>query len=210
MPIERPEAHDILLIPPLKPKDAESTDDGRPTGMLRMAIQENGHYTASEVLDAKDEGGRKVYSIARPAPQYGPGFAILPIRPDPGSQSDTCFLINTENLLLPNPWTAADWDAFDAAARKSPAPAEAQQAANPEWKALEDDFRMLVAGPKGKVYLVDFAAKTVAEVPGLNTQVSIWNQLREGLIVGSTLYQDKVVPLVNVTSIKITRDGGGQ
>jgi hypothetical protein len=174
-----------------------------------MSVQTDGQYTKSEIVDATAEGARKVYGIARPgAPDkdtYGPAFAILPIRPDPGSQSDTCFLINTENLFLPNPWTAADWDAFDIAGSAGPgAPSpSADVQPDPAWSPTMPPF--LVAGPEGNVYFVDVVAGQVTPVRDLRLQPSIWTQLREGLIVGTVFYNGRVTALFNIASLNLVR-----
>jgi hypothetical protein len=202
-----PEAHDVLVIPRLLPTAIEKAHG--PKGMLKMPVQQDGQYDQSQIVDATDEGARKVYGIARPgAPDkdiYGPAFAILPIRPDPGSQSDTCFLINTENLFLPNPWTAADWDAFDIAGSAGPgAPSPSRDIPeDPAWSPTMPPF--LVAGPGGNVYFVDVAAGRITAVPDLRLQTSIWTQLREGLVVGTVLYQGRVTALFNIASLNLAR-----
>jgi hypothetical protein len=175
--------------------------------MQKMAVQPDGLFDKSVPVDVTDPGGRKVYAIARPGDNYGPGFAVLPIRPDPGSQSDTCFLINTENLFIPNPWTGADWDAFDVAGAPGPdqvqPPSEAS--VNPSWP--EEAIPFLVAGPHGKVFLVDLQKRSVEEVPSLRTETPVWSQLREGLIVGTTTYRNEVMPIFNLTSVNAARRG---
>ena len=202
-----PEAHDVLVIPRLLPTAIENANG--PRGMLKMSVQPDGQYAESVIVDATDDGARKVYGIARPgAPDndaYGPAFAILPIRPDSGSQSDTCFLINTENLFLPNPWTAADWDAFDVSGSAGPgAPVPSTDVpADPAWSRTTPPF--LVAGPDGRVYFVDVGANRIAEVPDLRLQTSIRSQLREGLIVGTVVFEGRVTPLFNIASLNLAR-----
>jgi hypothetical protein len=202
-----PEAHDVLVIPRLLPTAVENANG--PKGMLKMSVQPDGEYAKSVIVDATDEGARKVYGIARPgAPDndaYGPAFAILPIRPDPGSQSDTCFLINTENLFLPNPWTAADWDAFDVSGAAGPGAPEPSTdvPANPAWSRTTPPF--LIAGPEGKVYLVDVGANRIVELPDLRLQTAIWTQLREGLVVGTVVYEGRVTALFNIASLNLAR-----
>ena len=106
---------------------------------------------------------------------------------------------------MPNPWTAADWDAFDVAGSAGPgAPDPSTDVpADPAWSQKTPPF--LVAGPGGRVYLVDVEANRIAEVPDLRLQTSIWTQLREGLIVGTVVYEGVVVPLFNITSLNLAR-----
>jgi hypothetical protein len=203
-----PEAHDVLLIPPLVP-ESERLPSGQ-SKMLRMPILADGGYGPSEWLDFKERGARKVYNIARPAvadePQRGPGFSVLPIRPDPGSQYETCFLINTENLVLPNPWSAADWDSFDDGEGGTPARAPS---VDPEAaaEATPAAFELLVAGPGGKVFHVTCpdGVNVTGSPVSLELEPEIWGQLREGVVAGTVRYAkvDRVVPIVNVTSLKV-------
>jgi hypothetical protein len=208
-----PEAHDVLLIPRLFPP-SEKTPDGR-AKMLIMEVKEDGGYKESKWLEGTAPGARKVYNIARPvdaseSPQRGPGFAILPIRPDPGSQFNTCFLINTENLFLPNPWTAANWDAFDPATQietSATKPSE-ELPPDPDWR--QDGFELLIAGPQGKVFHVEGGTQkgggTVQEID-LHEEPEIWAQLREGVIVGTVWCAklNRVVPIVNATAVDVRK-----
>jgi hypothetical protein len=207
MSTERPpEAHDVLLIPRLLPLNTES---GPGSGMLKMSVQENGEYAASTPLGVEDAGGRKAYSVARPSDDYGPAFAVLPIRPEPGTQSDTCYLINTENLFLPNPWTASDWDALPPEGElQNPPQTAARNDAPTEWR--EDGFDLLVAGPRGKVFRVQWNGQTGGiEQIAVAQESELWAQLREGLIVGTAKHQDEILPIVNVTSLNNKRQGSG-
>jgi hypothetical protein len=210
-----PEAHDVLLIPKLV-QPGEKLPDGR-SKMLQMSVKEDGSYDASRWLEPQDKGARKVYNVARQAsaadPPRGPGFAILPIRPDPGSQYNTCYLINTENLFMPNPWTAADWDAFDLDDDDGePTDAtSAAVAANPDWR--ESGFEILVAGARGQVFHVKADGKpngvaSINEV-ALEAEPEIWGQLREGVIVGTVFYEkeQRVLPLVNAVSLNVPKGG---
>jgi hypothetical protein len=210
-----PEAHDVLLIPKLRPRSTAAEDTAEPTGILKMAVTQDGNYEGSELLNVRDSGGRKVYDIARPGPNHGPAFAVLPIRPEPGTQADTCYLINTENLFLPNPWTARDWDAPPLEGDiHSDLPPDSQPAAttpasddgSSPWPA--EGFELLVAGPRGKVFLVrcDGSSGSIQEID-VSRETDIWSQLREGLIVGTVQYaaEQRVVPMVNVTSLDASR-----
>jgi hypothetical protein len=206
-----PEAHDLLLIPPLVP-ESERLANGAPK-MLRMAIQADGSYGPSEWLDFDQLGARKVYNIARPTlsdpdpTPRGPGFAVLPIRPDPGSQYETCYLINTENLQMPSPWSAADWDAVD---DNLGAPSRARVTApNSAARPRSSAFEVLLAGPAGKVFHVqcDDGGNVTGTPVDLGVEPEIWAQLREGVVVGSVRYakNDQIMPIVNVTSVKVTK-----
>jgi len=205
-----PEAHDLLLIPRLVPS-TQDLPSGAPK-MLRMALQDDGSYSESEWLDFDALGARKVYNIARPAPpgepQRGPGFAVLPIRPDPGSQYETCYLINTENLVMPNPWTAADWDSFDDGQGGAPSRAPAADP-GPVAEETPDGFELLVAGPNGKVFHVecDEDGNVSGTAVSLDVEPEIWGQLREGVVVGTAYYakDERILPLVNVTSLKVKK-----
>jgi len=203
-----PEAHDLLIIPKLRPENAGAADT--PSGLLRLSVKQDGHFEESTPLSVQDKGGRKAYNIARPGQGYGPAFAVLPIRPEPGTQSDTCYLINTENMFLPNPWTAADWDVLPpegvegAAATQGGEPPADPDAAR--WRP--DGFDLLVAGPRGKVFRVqcDGSLGTVTPID-LKHETDIWSQLREGLIVGTTkTSHGEVLPIVNVTGLD-TKEG---
>lgn len=213
-----PEAHDVLLIPRLCPAE-EKTPDGR-AKMLVMQVREDGGYNQSHWMEGTEPGARKVYNIARPseagdAHPRGPGFAILPIRPDPGSQYNTCFLINTENLFLPNPWTAADWDALDPAQEAATPTKEPQS--NARWR--KEGFDMLVAAPGGRVFHVrggerhagGSAGASVEEID-LHDEPEIWAQLREGVVVGTVwcVKLGRVLPIVNATALDVDgeREGG--
>jgi hypothetical protein len=207
-----PEAHDLLLIPPLVPEN-ERLANGAPK-MLRMAIQADGSYGPSEWLDFDQLGARKVYNIARPTlsdpdpTPRGPGFAVLPIRPDPGSQYETCYLINTENLQMPSPWSAADWDAVDDNRGNAPSRAPAT-ASNPAAGPAPSAFEVLLAGPGGKVFHVqcDEGGNVTGTPVDLGVEPEIWAQLREGVVVGSVRYakNDRIMPIVNVTSVKVKK-----
>jgi hypothetical protein len=106
--------HDILLIPPV-PKDGVSVKvtDG--------ALRKGTYPHAPEVWDRGDVGQRKVYGIAHPdqvrsdgasEEPRGPAFAVMPIKPEPGSSSCAfCYLINAQQVLSPNAWTAEEWNA---------------------------------------------------------------------------------------------------
>jgi hypothetical protein len=200
------EAHDVLLIPPIR-TEKEVTPDNR-SKMLRMEIKEDGSYKASTWLDPDAEGARKVYNIARPGPDdeptRGPGFGVLPIRPEPGSQFNTCFLINTDNLRLPNPWTAAYWDAPDQSGELPP-----QRHTLWSGSAAIDGFELLVATPQGKVFFVRGGssqgdADRIDELD-MSLEPEIWGQLREGVIVGTVMCValNRIVPLVNPTALRL-------
>jgi hypothetical protein len=170
----------------------------------RFAVEtegvDRGRFVATPKRPELDEDGtRKVLNLARSGDhdqRRGPAFALLPIKPEPaGSACVACYLINTENLGPSNPWVSAVWS--DGAQ-----PIESGSIGS-------DDFDLLVASPGGKLYHLSKrgdAAPVAAEVE-LAGEPEIWQQLRNGCIAGSALFEHhpdqsaRVVPLVNVTPL---------
>lgn len=186
--------HDVLLI---------AADDR----FYRFPVEKNAGpdqhlYTDEPVVPALiDPGTRKIRNLAQQGdggelgPRRGPVFATLPLNPEPASSSSlTCYLINTRNLEYQNPWTAQEW---------SQAPS-----ARPKLVVPDCEFRMLVAAPDGKVYLLEKQAGSGTPSVRLADQsnLEVWSQLRNGTVVGRVLYEDQkapreIVPLVNMTSL---------
>jgi hypothetical protein len=219
--------HDILLIPPAPKNDAPATT---PEEFYRFAVVKvtdgalrRGTYPhAPEVWNRNDVGQRKVYGIAHPeqvqsygtsSDARGPAFAVMPIKPEPGSSSCAfCYLINAQQVLSPNAWTAEEWNApggpdFDA-----------------EANANRTEVEVLLALPRGIVLrlrvtdlhrLDTFPARaTVAtatadgvtyelEPVALKNESEIWGELRNGCIAGRVFHRqrDRVIPLLNVTAL---------
>jgi hypothetical protein len=161
---------------------AKEEDAGRP-GTYRCPVEPPysaaGTRHARNSAAANDEG-----------PRRGPIFATLPITPEPGAASTiTCYVINAQNLRYENPYIVEEWTSAGAGERSLEMP---------------DGFTLLVAGPKGEIYLfsVDASGPRVRALSDaeLKVETDIWQSLRNGMVVGRVLYGDSVVPLVNVTS----------
>src|SRR5262249_25090428 len=66
----------------------------------------------------------------------GPAFSAISHKPDPGSAHGTCYIINTNNLRLATPWTAAEWSDEEGTPLEAP------------WGA--NRMEALLAGPQGR------------------------------------------------------------
>jgi hypothetical protein len=128
----------------------------------------------------------------------GPALATLPLHPDPtASAACTCYLVNPENLTYETSWTHEEWND--------------QKVQETDNAVREDDgFRLLVATPAGKVYLLikrDGFDIHIVDVD-LRLEAELWNFLRNGGIAGSVrlvahpLDRDWIVPIVNVESLR--------
>jgi len=141
----------------------------------------------------------------------GPAISAISRKPDPGSAHGTCYVINTNNLRLRTPWTAAEWSE------------EEGDALEPRWG--KNRMEALLAGPQGRVVHVAVrwddagTCKANAQLVPLAQNPEIWFQLRNGLIAGRVGYppaadggKAQTIPLVNVTSLTPdSEDGpGGQ
>lgn len=232
------EFHDVLLFPPRRKETAERVIDAQqffrfPVIKKDVAAGEdaNGKPRSGregifadppERWGASDMGQRKVLSVAQPhrvltepsvGEERGAAFGVLPIKPEPGASSCAwCYLVNPENMLSPNAWTAKEWNAPGGA----PLPAEAN--------ADKAEVEVLLALPRGIVVrfkasgldnldtlpeqvetaqMTKHGATYEVEPIRLNHESEVWNQLRSGLVAGRVLHRGKarVVPLVNVTSL---------
>jgi len=186
------EFHDILVIPKrghrLQQVEVEKAKGAN-----------QGKYKAFATPPLDEAGHRKVLALAGVNSDRGAGFSTLPIKEEPASSFWTCFLINAENLNFRNAWTAAEWN---------------DDPGGPTERGIwgTPDFEVLVAGPRGSVYLVrkvGNAAPVVSPVD-LRFEGEIWTQLRSGLVAGRVKYYrypdtpgGKVVPLVNVTALAV-------
>lgn len=181
-----------------------------------------------EKMDFYDYGQRKGISISNPAEwgpdearalQRGPALATLPIKPEPAATScGICYLLDAQNLNFRNPWTAEEWSQV-----------------NPEDlptdpMVMDEGLDVLLAGPRGKVFRVTLKIQSGerdlwppqqrrnlpdgaghVESIDLRRQAEVWNQLRNGVVAGRVLLDERfvaepgevrrVVPLVNITSL---------
>lgn len=186
-----------------------------------------GHYVdRPERWNRLDVGQRKVVHIARPnqgekhAPAQelrGPAFAVMAVKPEPGASSCAwCYLVNAENFLAPNAWTAEEWDAPGAPDLPAAPHAEDTQAevllALPRGIVVRftvsnlDRLDAVLADPTSELDPASVTANGVTydvEPVRLNNESEIWGQLRNGCIAGRVLHHqtERVVPIVNVTSL---------
>ncbi len=230
------EFHDVLLIPPprkdgtpvVEPEEfyrfpvikSEQLAPGELRGGERL---KTGTYSNQpELWDRDDTGQRKVLGIAHPQRVYseggskdnrGPAFAVMPVRPEPGASSCAfCYLVNAQNVLSPNAWTAEEWNA----------PGGPDLVA--EAHANQTEAELLLALPRGLVVSIratgldnldEFPDKVEParvtkhgvtyeiEPVRLNNETEIWSELRNGCIAGRVLHRqrERVIPLLNVTSL---------
>ncbi len=237
-PVET-EFHDVLVIPP---KRADGSAVTQPEEFYRFAVikrdqasaaeeQANGkppikrrgnYYDEPELWNQRDTGQRKVFNIANPerddgagqqGQARGPAFAIMPVKPEPSASSCAfCYLVNAQDVLAPNAWTAEEWDA----------PGGDDLSAGPHANATEAEA--LLALPRGIVLrikatglenldvlpnevqpaTVDHLGVTYEIEPvRLNNETEIWSQLRNGCIAGRVYHRkrNRVIPLLNLTSL---------
>jgi len=210
--------HESFRMPVIKIGGQVNQGDCDPPG-------EKGTYVdPPERLDFYDYAQRRTMAIARPhawgsskhrEAVRGPAFGTLPVKREPAATScAACYLVNAEALNFVNAWTAEEWNDFFDEDVDLPAAAGVD----------DEEFDILLAGPRGKVFYLKVSAlgdealwppDTPTEISrdgtvlgsieclDLKHEMEIWNQLRNGCVAGSVLIQgkDKVVPLVNVTSI---------
>lgn len=229
------ELHDILLIPPAPKNDIPATT---PEEFYRFpvvkvtdgALRKGTYPHVPEVWDRQDVGQRKVYGIAHPdqvrsdgipADARGPAFAIMPIKPEPGSSSCAfCYLINAQQILSPNAWTAEEWDApgardLEAEANATRTDAEALLAL-PRGVVLRlrvtdlDALDTFPSSPKVATVTADGVTYELQPV-ALKNETEIWSELRNGCIAGRVFHRQRgrVIPLLNVTSLMRTEPARG-
>lgn len=218
------EFHDVLVIPPKRRDGGTVIPDGQFYRFPVVKVDPPGSGTSRagkygarpELWDRSDMAQRKIAGIASPegeGTRLGPAFAVVPIKPEPGSSScGWCYLVNAKNLISKNAWTAEEWSA--------PGAPDLEGAETANAKELE----VLLALSRGIV--VRFRASNLDALdpfPGavepasvtkhgvtyeiepvrLNNESDIWTQLRNGSIAGRARYHQgkRIVPLVNVTSL---------
>ena len=170
--------------------------------LYKFPVNEDGTYTKKPTAPAYSEPNlRHIHNLAnpglteeKPRPR-GPVFATLPVTAEPGPASiSTCYVINPNNLIYRNAYTAEEWFFAGTEERSGP--------------TVDDDFDLIVAGPKGRIYLMEVRNQGTAVACSqvgqqtLKHETDLWDQLRNGTVVGRVLFRDKIVPLVNVTSVQ--------
>lgn len=213
----------FIRLPAVAADEVAGARDGKsPRGGPKRGI----YRSTSEAWDLLDYGARRALSAARPdLPQredppekrearqeeragVGPGFAVLPVKPEPSSASfATCYLLNVEHLAGRNYWTVEEWS-------------DSGQTIDFVTPLHPDEFEALIAGPWGKVYRLKVShcdlwthdpiqikrdGKLLAELEDVDLRMEpqIWHQLRNGTVAGRAwLRRDtKAIPLVNITAL---------
>lgn len=224
------EFHDVLLIPPRR-RDGERTvaeEEFVRFPVVKVGKKPGSHVDPPEVWDRKDTGQRKVLNVARPEQvevgdlerePRGPVFAAFPVRPEPGASSCAmCYLVDAENLVSPNAWTAEEWDATSQPDLPAAPGADATEAEVLLGLSRGIVLRLKVTGldklddpaNQKRVTTTENGVTYELEPVRLKREPEIWNQLRNGTVAGRALYRalqsareaPRVLPLVNVTSLK--------
>jgi hypothetical protein len=220
--------HDVLVIPPERVLE--------PDEMFRVPVIKPRDGTATtgtyidtpEQLDAYDYAQRRVMAVSRPQDwgatdqrgvKRGPAFGTLPVKREPAATScASCYLINAPHINFRNAWTAEEWT--DLSDNDIPG---APSANNPE-------FETLIAGPRGTVFHLEVKLNGATWTPDevitikaadgtplgsitqldLRYEMEIWNQLRNGTLLGRVLRRTSQtpVPLVNITTLLGNTDDG--
>jgi hypothetical protein len=180
---------------------------GKDNVVYKFPVNYDGSYTKKPTTPAYSSPNlRHIYNRANPnlteegeRRPRGPVFATLPLTAEPGPASiSTCYVINPNNLIYRNAYTAEEW--FSAGAIETRAP------------TIPENFDLLVAGPKGRIYLMqvtedgDACTCRKLEVDDLKNETDLWDQLRNGTVLGRVLFENRIVPMVNVTSVQ--HEGG--
>jgi hypothetical protein len=183
--------------------------------IYKFPVDPDGRYTREPETPAYSEGNmRHIHNVADPSltdekpGQRGPVLATLPLTQEPTAASVVlCYVINPNNLNYRNAYTSEEWFAPGAPEKDAP--------------VFSEEFELVVAGPKGRIYHLH--VKNEAPTDGgdserepdqeircvrvpretLITEMDVWGQLRNGTVVGRVVFQNRVVPLVNVTSIQV-------
>jgi len=192
---QKDDSHDVVIVPG--------------SGIVqRFPIDRTkGVYKGVEAYPRSEPGGRKARAVVNPSDEFGPAFAIAPTRPEPAAQNGTCVLVNQHNVRIRNQWTTARLNNEPDADPINPDLPDQDPFDQPLPEGdTSDAFEILIAGPKGKVYLVQKAAgsaPSINPIPNLGTEGEIWYQLRGGFIAGSVrcFQEGRVIPMVNVTSL---------
>lgn len=207
---ERPvRFHDVLVI---GPTGAQADDE-----MYRVPVVKTPGFDAHgepevpgsypdppEKLDLYDYSLRKTLSVARPhdwsgvtrpSVPRGPAFGTLPVKREPAATTFfTCCLLDAQNFTHRNAWTAEEWNDIGGV-DLPPAPS-----------ADDPEFEVLIAGPRGKVFLLrvnleeserelwkigqceEFSgSRGSIECLDLRHETETWHQLRNGTVVGRVL-----------------------
>lgn len=173
--------------------------------LYKFPVDDNGSYTLPPRTPAYSEPNlRHIHNLANPAVTEeeprprGPVFATLPVTAEPSAASIvTCYVINPNNLIYRNAYTAEEW--FSPGAEERPGP------------TIPDDFDLIVAGPRGRIYHLEVrdggetATCKQLSHDELKVETEVWDQLRNGTVVGRVLFREEIVPLVNVTSVQPER-----
>lgn len=234
------EFHDVLVIPPLR-KDGsrviereefyrfpvvkvdQAGRDAPQAAGEPPADRRTGTYSdLPEVWSHNDIGQRKVFAIAHPDVMdnegrahgsRGPAFAIMPVKPEPGSSSCAfCYLINAQQVLSPNAWTAEEWNApggpdFEAEANANKTEAEVLLALPRgivlRLRATNLDNLDAFPSPTKIATVTEHGVTYEIEPIALNNEAEIWSELRNGCIAGRVFHRGRarVIPLLNVTSL---------
>ncbi len=181
--------HDIYFV---------STNDV----LYKFPVDDDGGYTAPPQAPSYSEANlRHIHNVANPGlteeePRpRGPVFATLPVTAEPTAASIwTCYVINPNNLIYRNAYTAEEWFASGASETAGP--------------TIPENFDLIVAGPKGRIYLMqvgddgEAATCRLLKNEEVRDEMDLWDQLRNGTVVGRVLFGKKIVPMVNVTSVQ--------
>lgn len=231
--------HDLLIVPP---KEVIEKDEiyrvpvVKVSGVVNQGDTEGddvatGSYVDQpELLDSYDYAQRRALSIARPQdwgnPNQsgivrGPAFGTIPVKREPAATaSGACYLIDAQNLTFRNSWTAEEWTSVSLDEKDN----------LPAARSTDDaSFEVLLAGPRGKVFLLKVEIAGMPWVPDepiaieittgengktrvgeiccldLRHEVEIWNQLRNGLVAGRVYRRagggKTFTPIVNITTL---------
>jgi hypothetical protein len=170
--------------------------------LYKFPVDPDGGYTRQPEAPAYSEPNiRHIHNLANPAMiedssrPRGPVFATLPVTKEPAATSfGICYVINPNNLRYRNAYTAEEWHG-----------SHAPEASGPK---IPEDFELLVAGPRGRIYHMKVTEHGESiecnrlEQHELKVETDIWEQLRNGTVVGRVLFRNEIVPLVNVTSVQ--------
>jgi len=212
--------HDVLVLP-RKEVLGEWEYFRLPVTKTPQGSEKPGEFHKSpERWDLEDRGQRKVLNVAHPhheastqAAQQearGPAFAALPIRPDPDAASfPTCFLINVEQLDVPNLWSIEEWDdgpgGQDLPTPDHPTGMEFLLAL-PQGRVLRLNLKDLASWPKGRIDVKTLGSDKIELTDvDLRYESELWSQLRNGTIAGRVTVgsneQRKTLPMVNLTAL---------
>lgn len=229
--------HDVLVIGP-EPAQDKGEFYRVPAVKIKGSLDAQGrlepegaYIDPPEKWDAYDYAQRRTMTIATPQDwgasakretRRGPAFGTLPVKREPAATACVaCYLVNAQNFTHRNAWTAEEWN--DIGGVDLP----------PAHRVADPAFEVLLAGPRGKVFYLNVAlvngegeslweegdteelssGRGALQCLDLRHEMEIWNQLRNGAVVGTVLSYSKAiqagkalteaqtVPLVNLTSL---------